>query len=137
MVNWLYVFTDALYRQTDWFSGSNVMVQDVYQVSTGTVSQLEVNFFVSLPDVPKDPEGATDYVVPGEVLFQAVNNSDVINDILTVAIPPPVICNECKEFNDWYLYISAAFVTGFLLCMILVMIMFLLCKVYKASSTKR
>lgn len=133
MVIRIYWYTN---RQTDWFSASNVMVQDVYQVTTGTESQLEVNFFVSLPDVPKDPEGATDYVVPGEVLFQAVNNNDVINDILTVATSP-AICNECQESKDWYLYISAAFVVGFLLCVILVMFMFLFCKVHKASSAKR
>ena len=125
-----------LYSRTDWFSASNVMVQDVYQVNTGTVSQLEVNFFVSLPDIPKDPEGATDYVVPGEVLFQVVNNSDAINDILTVATYPAV-CNGCQEPNDWHLYISAASVVGFLLCVILVMFMFLFCKVYKPSSAKR
>ncbi|KAI6646533.1 hypothetical protein LOD99_12654 [Oopsacas minuta] len=126
-------FISLFSTQSDWFIPTNVVVQDVYQVITGSEAELEVHFYVSLPDLPKDPDGATDYVVPGEVLFEAVNNSGVIKDILTAVTPISVI-TVCQNDNELLVYVPAAFIAGVLFCATLLILIFFLYKIYKACE---
>ena len=104
---------------------NNVVIQDGYPVSTGDGTQLEIHFYVSLPDLPKDPEGATDYVVPGEVLYEIVSNkSDIFNSILSAIAP----ASNCQNSKELLIYILATFITGVLFSMALLILGYLICK---------
>ena len=88
---------------------------------------------MSLPDLPKDPEGATDYVVPGEVLSEIVSNrSDIFNRIIS-AIPDPTSCQNSKET---IIYIIATFIIGVLFSMSLLILVYFICKLSNCCKDK-
>ena len=121
------------HRGYDWFNAENVVIQDGYPVSAGGGTQLEIHFYVSLPDLPKDPEGATDYVVPGEVLYEIVSNkSSVFNSILS-AITPTENCQISKEL---LIYIPVTFVIGALFSLALSIVGYFTCKLLKCCKDK-
>ena len=124
----LYIYL-CPYSQTEWFGTDNVMIQDVFTVSTDNGAQLEVQFYVSLPDIPLNSNATTNYVVPGGVLLELLGNRV---DLL----PSPFSLQCTNSLNQLLPYLLVTFVLGVLFALALFILAFIICKLYKCWNEK-